>query len=258
MILWVESQNAAFIGAVIFAACYLLAVVAFIISMALARHRLASDLKVLTPVLLTPLSVITGLLIAFLAARVWANLDHAVGFAAQEASAIHDVVAHTGALPAEMRAATIAGMATHLRFVETQDWPDMLAGKATLEQESPGLDAALTALLAREPATFAQRETQARAIEAIERAMDARRGRILLSNAVIAPSQWTVILVLDMLVLLTIGVVHLDRKATAALGMAIFSTAVAASLVLLMINDRPFSNGGNVVEPAALRQVSIP
>jgi hypothetical protein len=123
-------------------------------------------------------------------------------------------------------------MAAHLRFVETQDWPDMLAGKATLQQVSSGLDAALTALLALDPATFGEHETQARAIAAIERVVDARRGRILLSSAVIAPSQWTVILILDMLVLLTIGVVHLDRKPTAALGMAIFSTAVAASLVL--------------------------
>jgi hypothetical protein len=55
--------------------------------------------------------------------------------------------------------------------------------------------------------------------------MDARRGCIPLSSAVIAPSQWMVILILDTLVLLTIGVVRLDRKATAALGMAIFSDA---------------------------------
>jgi hypothetical protein len=30
---------------------------------------------------------------------------------------------------------------------------------------------------------------------------------------------------------------------------------VAASLVLLMINDWPFSMGGSSVEPAALRQI---
>ena len=257
MILWVESQNAVAIGAATFAFCYALAAVVFGLSAALARHRLASDLKTLTPVLLTPLSVIIALLIAFLAGRVWENLDRANAFATQEAAAIHDVVARVGSLPAETRDATIAGMAAHLRFVETQDWPDMLAGKATLQQVSPGLDAALTALLALDPATFGEHETQARAIAAIERAVDARRGRILLSSAVIAPSQWMVILILDMLVLLTIGVVHLDRKPTAALGMAIFSTAVAASLVLLMINDRPFSSGGNVVQPTALRQVSI-
>jgi hypothetical protein len=113
------------------------------------------------------ISVIIALLIAFLAGRVWENLDRANAFATQEAASIHDVVARVGSLPAETRDATIAGMAAHLRFVETQDWPDMLAGKATLQQVSPGLDAALTALLTLDPATFGEHETQARAIAAI-------------------------------------------------------------------------------------------
>jgi hypothetical protein len=39
--------------------------------------------------------------------------------------------------------------------------------------------------------------------------------------------------------------------------MFIFSTAMAASLVLLMVNDRPFSAGGFSVEPAALRQIGV-
>jgi hypothetical protein len=34
-------------------------------------------MKATSPVMLTPLSVTVGLLIAFLAARVWSNLDHA-------------------------------------------------------------------------------------------------------------------------------------------------------------------------------------
>ena len=37
--------------------------------------------------------------------------------------------------------------------------------------------------------------------------------------------------------------------------MLVFSTAVGACLVLLMVNDRPFSAGGFVLEPSALRQV---
>jgi hypothetical protein len=88
MILWVESQNAVAIGAATFAFCYALAAVVFGLSAALAGHRLASDLKTLTPVLLTPLSVIIALLIAFLAGRVWENLDRANAFATQEAAAI--------------------------------------------------------------------------------------------------------------------------------------------------------------------------
>jgi hypothetical protein len=258
MFAWIGSQSTVIICAALFAVCYGLAAVAFALSVALSRHRLASELKALTPVLLTPLSVITGLLMAFLAARVWGNLDRANAFVAQEATAIHDVVEHTDLLPSHTREATVAGVRTYLRFVENQDWAEMLAGKLTLRRDLPGLDDAMTALLTFDASTFAQRETQARAIAAIERVVDARRGRILLSNAVISSSSWIVILTLDALVLMTIGVVHLDRRPTALLGMVIFSTAIAATLVLLMINDRPFSAGGYDVEPVALRQLGIP
>ena len=257
MILWIELQEAAVIGALVCALCYAIAAVAFVISRLLARHSLAPDLKTLTPVLLTPLSVIAGLLIAFLASRVWANLDHANGYVIQEVAALQDLNVFASVLPPGPQDAAKAGLTAHLRFVEAQDWPAMLAGRATVQHSSPGLDAALASLLAFEPATIGQREVQSWAITAAERALEARRGRILLSNAVIAPSQWIVILVLDGLILLTLGVVHIDRTAAAATGMLIFSTAIAASLVLLMINDRPFSAGGNVLQPTALRQVVI-
>ena len=47
----------------------------------LAHAAVGADLKATTPVMLTPLSVIIGLLIAFLATRVWNNL----GMACREA-----------------------------------------------------------------------------------------------------------------------------------------------------------------------------
>jgi hypothetical protein len=51
----------------------------------------------------------------------------------------------------------------------------------------------------------------------------------------ISPPQRIVIIILDALILLTIGTVHAGRHTSAAVNMAIFSTAVAASIVLLMI-----------------------
>ncbi len=57
--------------------------------------------------------------------------------------------------------------------------------------------------------------------------------------------------------LIIIAMVHLDRRATSAINLFVFSTAVAAGLVLLMINDRPFSAGGFTVGPAALQQIGI-
>lgn len=255
MILWIGSQSAAVIVLLMFGLCYTLAGVIFFLTAMISRHRVAADLKSLTPVLLTPLSVIAGLLIAFLAARVWNNLDHANAYVAQEAIAINEVVLLVDTLPGPTRDAVRAGLQKHLQFIEAEDWPAMLAGRASLSHASPGLTEAMKALLVFNANDSGQHIAQQNAVASLENAREARRGRILLSSAVIAPAQWLVIFGLDALVLATLGMVHIDRRVTAATGMFVFSTAVAASLVLLMINDRPFSAGGWTVQPAALRQI---
>jgi hypothetical protein len=257
MILWIGSQDAVIIALLMFALCYAIAGAVLSVAVIIARHRIAADLKMLTPVLLTPLSVIAGLLIAFLAARVWANLDHANAYVAQEANAISEIGLFAGALPEATQGAVRAGLQKHLRFIEAEDWPAMLAGHAGVGRLSPGLMETKIALLAVRATDSGQRVAQERAVGALERALEARRGRILLSSAVVAPAQWLVIFALDALVLATLAMVHIDRRVTAAAGMFVFSTAVAACLVLLMINDRPFSFGGFVVQPDALRQVGL-
>lgn len=256
MILWIESQNTAVIALLVFALCYAIAGIILAVATIISRHRVAGDLKALTPVLLTPLSVIAGLLIAFLASRVWANLDRANAYVAQEANAISEVAMLGRALPEATQGAVRAGLQEHLRFIAAEDWPAMLAGRASF-RPSRGLTEAMTALLAVSADDSARRVAQEHAIEALERALEVRRGRILLSSAVVAPAQWLVIFTLDALILMTLAMVHIDRRTTAAAGMILFSSAVAACLVLLMINDRPFRSGGFVVQPDALLQVGI-
>jgi hypothetical protein len=257
MILWIESQDAAIIAFLMFAICYAIAGAIFSVATMISQHRIAAELKALTPVLLTPLSVVAGLLIAFLASHVWNNLDRANAYVAQEANAISEIFLLADALPEATRGAIHAGLQKHLQFIEAEDWPAMLAGRASVRQSPPGLKETMTALLTFRADDPGQRLAQERAVVSLERALEARRGRIMLSRAVISPAQWLVIFVLDGLVLTTLAMVHIDRRVTAAAGMFVFSTAVAASLVLLMINDRPFSNGGFTVQPAALRQVRL-
>ena len=107
------------------------------------------------------------------------------------------------------------------------------------------------------PVEPGQRVAQERAVIAVEQALEARRHRIVLSRATIAPVQWLVIFLLDVLILLTIAFVHLNRRATAVVNLIIFSTAVACCLVLLMAHDRPFAAGGITIQPDALRDVGL-
>jgi hypothetical protein len=255
MLLWLESQDTSVIALLVFAFCYLLAAIILGVAVAFARHPVAHELSATTPAMLTPLGVITGLVIAFLSARVWSNVDRAQSYVAREASAIREVVLIAEVLPSQMRDTIRDDVSRYLHFVDTEDWPAMLYGGANLRRLPPGLSDALTTLLSFAPQGSGQRLAQERATNAVESALQARRDRILLSEAAISPAQWVVIIVLDGLILVTIAMVHVRRHTTTAINMLIFSTAVAACMVLLMINDRPFNAGGITVLPTALHEV---
>jgi hypothetical protein len=257
MLSWLESQQTLVIVLIVFAFCYLLAALIFVYLAMVSRSPVAGALHVTTPAMLTPLGVILGLVIAFLAARVWANVDHARSFVVEEASGIRQASLMLTVLPADTRDAARKDLENYLRFVDQVDWPAMLRGQGELHQTPPALSDALTILLSYVPQQPGQQLAQSRAVAAIEQVLQARRNRILLSDAAISASQWVVIIVLDGLMLVTIGTVHVSRYMTAVANMAIFSTAVASCIVLLMINDRPFNTGGLNVQPTALHQLGL-
>ena len=256
MILWIESHSTWAIAALAFGLSYIMAIIIFAAAVAVSRRRIASDLKATSPVMLTPLSVVAGLLIAFLSSHVWSNLDRANAYIAQETSAIRECLILADAFPDDMRKALGRSVQDYLHFIEVEDWPAMHEARASLRPLPPGLTDAVRTLLSFVPVQPGQQLAQQRAVVALEQALEARRNRIMLSQTVIAPIQWIVIFTLAALVLLTIAMVHIDRPVTIAVNLFVFSSAVAACLALLMINDRPFAAGGNTVEPAALRQIS--
>lgn len=255
MLWWLETQQTLVIVLIVFTSCYLLAALIFVGLFVLSRSPIASALHATSPVMLTPLAVIFGLVIAFLASRVWANVDHARAYVGEEASGIRQTNLMLTVLPADTREAVRKELGNYLRFVDQVDWPAMLRGQEGIRQIPQGLPDALTILLSFVPQQPGQQLAQSRAVAAIEQVLQARRNRILLSEAAISPAQWIVIIVLDTLILITIGTIHGARNTTAAFNMTIFSTAVAACIVLLMINDRPFNTGGNVVPPTALHEL---
>ena len=110
-----------------------------------------------------------------------------------------------------------------------------------------GLREALTAVLSFVPTQANQKLAQERAVVPIERALEARRNRVRLSQVEIAPIQWVVVVVLATLILLTIAFVHIASRLAMFITMFIFSTAVAVCLILLMIYDKPFRAGGIVI-----------
>jgi hypothetical protein len=257
LLLWIESQSPSTIALITFALCYAFAAVIFALSRALAQQRFAVQLKATTPVMLTPLAVILGLVIAFVASRIWTNFDHAHAFVRDEARAIQQALTLAEALPPKVRTEMRSAIEHYLQFADAEDWPAMLQGHAKMLASVPGLTDAMTTILSFAPTDAGQQVAQQRMVIALEQSLDARRQRILLSKATALPMQWIAIIVLAVLALLTVAIVHIDQPLATATSLFILSTAIAVCLVLLLVNDRPFSEGGLNIRPEALRQIEI-
>jgi hypothetical protein len=255
MVLWIESHETRIIALIVFGLLYFAAIVIFLVVVLLHRRDRAGHISATTPVVLSPLSVIFGLLMAFLAARVWSNLDQAHILVAQEATALRETLIMADNLSHKAAESIRKDIITYLDAVELADWPAMAGGQANLRRKPPGLPDAISVILSLVPTTPGQTLAQQRAITAIEQALTARRGRILLSEAAIDTVQWVVVTVLAVLILLIIAMVNVERPVTLAFNLLIFATAVAACMTLLMENDRPFAAGGNTVQPTALLEI---
>jgi hypothetical protein len=252
LLLWVESQPSIVIALVTFGACYLCAAIVFVIARVSVSKRIANELKATTPVMLTPLSVLTGLVIAFVASRTWTNFDHASAVVRDEVRNIEEIVTLADRLPQNVQTEIRHSIGQYLQFTKEQEWPAMLAGSARMRTSVPGLTDAMSTLLSFVPQNPGQQIAQQRTLVAIEQAIDARRNRILLSEASVLPMQWIVIVVLGTLMLVTVAIVHIDWPPAMTVNLFLLSTALAVCLVLLLVNDRPFSTGGFEIRPDSL------
>lgn len=254
MLLWIESRPTAVIALIVFGAAYLSSALIFCLAAVLSRRPIAKTLQPVTPGLLSPLGTILGILIAFLAVRVWSNLDHAQEHIGREVTALREVVLLANSLPQDVRARVREAIGKHLEAIASEEWPAMAEERINLRSFPPHLEEAIGAILSFAPVGANQELVQNRALIAIEDAVEFRRNRVGVSRAEIAPVQWTVIVVLSGMILVAIAAIHINARLAMAVAMFIFSTAVAICLVLLMVYDRPFGLGGFTLPPTAYRE----
>ena len=137
LLLWIESQPATVIALIAFGACYLCAAIVFVVAQVLVSKRIANELKATTPVMLTPLSVLTGLVIAFVASRIWINLDHANAVVRDEARNIEEIVTLAKRFPQNVQTEIRHAIGQYLQFTKEDAWPAMLSGSAKMQTSVP-------------------------------------------------------------------------------------------------------------------------
>jgi hypothetical protein len=221
--------------------------------MKLASGGRLSAFKAMSPVMLTPLAVVFGLIIGFLAAQVWgdAHLAHAV--VVREAGALRTTVLLSKAFPGEDKQIE-ALVRRHIQEAVNQEWPEMARHEGTLppvtDTDTEALQLVLALSAQHEPQRVAQREM----MTALRSVIDARNERVIISKARIDWVKWTVVLVLAVLILVAIAMIHSDNRTTAKVALALFALAAAFSVVLIASHNRPFT-GEISVSPDLLLQV---
>jgi hypothetical protein len=132
----------------------------------------------------------------------------------------------------------------------------MAQGTANLRAIPGVLAEALQATLALNPSSEGQKTAQRDIATAFETALDARRQRIIISESQVNLLKWVCLFVQAVcaLVAIAIAMVHSDNRLASITAMGIFATGVAASILLILAHDRPFT-GEISIKPDLLLQV---
>src|ERR1700761_1809012 len=171
---WIHYLPGPWMALVVFGFTYLLAAVIFAAVTALATPERTKSFKAVSPGVLPVLGIIFGLFVAFTAAQVWADNDHASGAVSREASALRAVTLLSAGVPAEQETRLRGLVRSYIEQAATVEWPQMAHQTASLRATPTALAEALQMVVAMTPQGGGQQTAQREIITALGIALDAR------------------------------------------------------------------------------------
>lgn len=238
---WMHNLPVGWMALVVFAITYLVAGGILAVIFVLAKGERARIFTGVSPAMLSPLGVIFGLMVVFIAAQVWSDIDHARAAVNREASAIRMVALLAHSFPGEPEARIRGLIRRHVDEAVSLEWPSMAEQSASLKVAAPALSEALQFVLALEPKSEGQITAQREMVTRLEDGMDARRQRIIASWSSVNWIKWNCLFGLALCMLVAIAMVHCNNRGAASLAVGIFATGVAVCVLLILSHDRPFS-----------------
>jgi hypothetical protein len=254
MINWLLSLPTVWLVVVVLAGTYSVAALIYVLALGLSGRGRLRTLTSLSPGVLSPLGVVFGLIVAFLASGIWTNANTAQTAVNTEASGMRTAVLLSDAFPPSTRREIGALVSAQVTQDVNVEWPAMRNGTASIQTIPRPLRQALLLSLSLHPRTPGQVDAQREMVAQLESALDARRERIIVSHSQVNAVKWFGVAALGFLLLVWIACVHAAERPTAAIALAVFATAVGLCLILLLAQDQPF-NGPFGIKPIPLEQV---
>jgi hypothetical protein len=251
---WLHSLPLFWMAFVVFVATYLIAAAICIVVTVLADTRWVGAFKGVAAGLLSPLGTLFALFVVFTAAQVWSDTDRAKTAVIREASALRTVVILAARFPGEPDAELRRLVRSHIQEAAAQEWPMMARHAETLSAVPQHLAEAVQVTLALTPTNPGEEIAQRGIYEALEKALDARRQRIIVSLSQVNLAKWSCLFVQAICMVVAIAMIHSDNRGALALSTVLFASGVAVSIYLILAHDRPF-DGEIAISPEPLLQV---
>lgn len=122
---WLFNLPLVWMALAIILTTYLITSVIYAIVTRLAVGDRGKAFKALSPGMLPPLGIIFGLLVGFIAAQVWGDLERAKLAVANEASALRSVVLLAKSFPSETETELRKLVNQHIQEAVNTEWPLM-------------------------------------------------------------------------------------------------------------------------------------
>src|SRR4029077_1697666 len=251
---WLHNLPIVWMALLVFGLTALVTAAIYVVVMVLSVGERGRSFKAVSPGLLPPLGIFFALFVAFTATQVWTDNDKANSVVDREASALRTVVILSAAFPGEVETRLRNLIRSHVADAVAQEWPMMAHRTATLQVIPYSLAEALQLTLTVTPSSQGQQTAQREITTSLENALDARRQRIIISQSEVNWVKWLCLGLQAVCALLAIAMVHSDNRLATAITMGLFGVGVAASLLLILAHDRPFT-GELAVSPNPLLQV---
>ena len=202
------------------------------------------------------LSAIFALMVAFSAAGIWNDAIQARAAVQREANAIENVTALTAHYPADLREEVHGAILRYGRRVIENDWPAMQHRAGVNETLYLRGNGPIVQLIDRIAGARNDSPTLAYSELLITQLMDLRSARLqreVIARGGVSDAQWIALITIAMMAMFAIAIAHNHAFVLQSAATALYVVGVSAALFVILAHDRPFV-GHSAVQALPIQQ----
>ena len=206
--------------------------------------------------LISSLSAMFALMVAFSAAGIWSDAIQARGAVQREANSIENIVAIASSFPEKLREEVHSEILRYARRAVQRDWLAMRRRAEVNETLFDRSNSPLVALITRISEENGSGRSLPLSKALIDQLVDLRAARLqreMIARGGISPAQWLATLLIALGAMTMIAVAHNHEVGLQVTTLSIYAVGVASAFFVILAHDRPFV-GHLGVRPVPIEQ----